>query len=274
MRTTGRPVRVTKVLAAVLALALAGCAEGSRGTGDPGASQPAAASLDPTSALRAHCLSAIPEDARLSAVTLAGATDGTVVAGVIGPPRARTVAVLLPQVSGMCGWGRYATALAEDAEVTSILVDPCGYGDSECSDAGDDDPLNEVAPAVAHAREVLGARRVVLVGTSMGGSLAVLAAAAGADVDGWVDVSGPPRWEETDLASVGGDLPSTGMVVMARSDGASAYRQARLLARRAGAVFVDGGAGHGWELLSEPVSGRTTRVGARVAAFVTGGAGD
>ena len=180
------------------------------------------------------------------------------------------MAVLLPQVSGLCGWGRYATALAEDAGVTSILLDPCGYGDSECSDAGDADPLDEVAPAVRHAREVIGARRVVLVGTSMGGSLTVLAAAAGADVDGWVDVSGPPRWEETDLAAVADSLPAPGMVVMARSDGASAYRQARALSRRAGATFVDGGSGHGWELLTGPLSGRTTRVGARVRAFVTG----
>jgi pimeloyl-ACP methyl ester carboxylesterase len=276
MRTTRPPVPARAVvpplvrLLVVLLLAtlLAGCSRAPEEPSAVGTSPP-----DPTQDLRDSCLSAIPEEAGLSALTLAGATDGTISAGVIGPAGPETVAVLLPQVSGMCGWGRYATALAADAGVTSLLLDPCGYGESRCSDAGDDDPLNEVAPAVAHARDVLGARRVVLVGTSMGGSLTVLAAAAGAEVDGWVDVSGPPRWEETDLADLADDLPSSGMVVMARTDGDSAYRQSRTLARVSGAVFVDGGAGHGWELLSHPVSGRTTRVGARVMDFVAGRAG-
>ncbi len=268
MRATRPSAAVATLLAsALLVPGLGACTAEEGGPAEPDT----AASPDPARALRDSCLSAIPGRAELSALTLEGATDGTIVAGVIGPARARTVAVLLPQISGMCGWGRYATALAEDAGVTSILLDPCGYGDSECSDAGDDDPLNEVAPAIRHAREELGARRVVLVGTSMGGSLTVLAAAAGAALDGWVDVSGPPRWEKTDLASVADDLPSSGMVVMARSDGDSAFRQARGLARVSGATFVDGGSGHGWELLTAPLSGRPTRVGARVAAFVAGG---
>ncbi|KRF35194.1 alpha/beta fold hydrolase [Nocardioides sp. Soil805] len=268
-----RPTRRLPTLAVVLlAVLLAGCAgaPGEQAQEQPGT---AVSPPDPTAALRDACLSAIPEDADLTALTLEGATDGTIVGGVVGPARPETVAVLLPQITGLCGWGRFATALAADAAVTSILLDPCGYGDSECSDAGEADPLNEIAPAVRHARDVLGARRVVLVGTSMGGSLTVLAAAAGADVDGWVDVSGPPRWGETDLASVAADLPSEGMVVMARSDGDSAYRQARALARASGARFVDGGSGHGWELLSRPLSGRTTRVGSLVQAFVVGGPG-
>ena len=263
---------VVLLAALLLTTGLGGCS-GDAAAPDPAPAASGTSTPDATRALRDACLSAVPAEAELAALTLRGATDGTITAGVIGPQRARTVAVLLPQVSGMCGWGRYATALAEGTGVTSVLLDPCGYGESECSDAGDDDPLNEVAPAVRHARQVLGARRVVLVGTSMGGSLAVLAAAAGADVDGWVDVSGPPRWEGTDLATVGDDLPPAGLVVMARSDGASAYRQAEALARASGATFVDGGSGHGWELLTDPVSGLTTRVGARVRAFVTGAEG-
>ena len=106
-------------------------------------------------------------------------------------------------------------------------------------------------------------------GASMGGSLTVLAAAAGADVDAWIDVSGPSAWEGTELRRVAPDLPARGLVVQARSDGAAAYAQAKLLATRSGATFLDGGSGHGYELLSD-YTGRISRVGRAVLAFAKG----
>lgn len=224
---------------------------------------------DPTEALREKCLSAMPEDADLEAMELHGATDGTISAARIGPETSEAVAVLLPQTSGMCGWGRWATLAAREG-VTSLLVDPCGYGASECGDAGDADPLNEVGPAIALARGELGARRVVLVGTSMGGSLTVQAAAAGADVEGWVDVSGPSGWDGVDQADLAADLPPGGIVVYARSDGAMEFRRARALAREAGARFVDGDNGHGWELLVDPIEERLLRPGTVVLDHVRG----
>lgn len=150
-----------------------------------------------------------------------------------------------------------------------MLVEPCGYGDSTCSPRGDADPLNEVAPAIAHARTELGARRVVLMGASMGGSLTVLAAAGGADADSWVDVSGPPAWEGVPTGPLAARLPAGGLVVIARSDGRAAYAGARRLARRARATFVDGGSGHGYDLLVD-YRGRPTAVGRRVLDFVRG----
>ena len=210
----------------------------------------------------------MPADSELEAFTLAGRTDGELSAARIGPPTARTVAVLLPQTSGMCGWGRWATAAAR-AGLASVLVDPCGYGASTCSDAGDADPLDEVAPAVEHARGEMGADRVVLVGTSMGGSLTWQAAAAGADVDSWVDVSGPSAWGGTAQEDVVADLPPGGLVVYARSDGDLEYRRAQQLARRSGGQFLDGGSGHGWELLTTP-GGRLLPAGRAVLAHVAG----
>ncbi len=177
--------------------------------------------------------------------------------------------MLLPQISGMCGWGRWAVAAAE-AGVTSILVNPCGYGDSTCTGEEDADPLNEVAPAVALARGDLGAERVVLLGTSMGGSLTVMAAAAGADVDTWVDVSGPSAWEGVELSSLAASLPDDGMVVMAPSDGKALYDAAEALAAAAGVPFVPGRSGHGWELLVDPVTGAVTRIGRRLITVATG----
>jgi pimeloyl-ACP methyl ester carboxylesterase len=250
----------------VLALALAGCAGPDTGSdAGPGGPPP---TTDPGAALRERCLSAMPQEADPEAFTLPGRTDGEISVARIGRPASRTVAVLLPQTSGMCGWGRWATAAAR-AGVGSLLVDPCGYGASTCSDTGDADPLDEVAPAVEHAREEMGAKRVVLVGASMGGSLTWQAAAAGADVDAWVDVSGPSAWGGTDQADVVADLPPGGLVVYARSDGDLEYRRARQLARRAGARFLDGGSGHGWELLTTR-AGRLLPAGRVVLAHVAG----
>lgn len=228
---------------------------------------------DPTTALRERCLSAIPDDADLEAIVLGGRTGGEVEAARVGPAANDTVAVLLPQIGGMCGWGRWATAAAEDAGITSLLVNPCGYGESTCTAEQDADPLNEVAPAVALAREQLGAGRVVLLGTSMGGSLTAIAAANGADVDAWADVSGPPAWEGVELATLADALPSDGLVVMARSDGAAIFRSARKLARSAGVPFVAGRSGHGWELLVNPVSGSVTRLGRRLMEHAAGPSG-
>jgi pimeloyl-ACP methyl ester carboxylesterase len=139
-----------------------------------------------------------------------------------------------------------------------------------CTDEEDADPLNEVASAVALARREYGAERVVLLGTSMGGSLTVIAVAHGADVDGWADVSGPPQWDGVRLASLAADLPPTGLVSMAPTDGRGAFDAAKTLARAAGVPFLPGRSGHGWDLLVDPVSGSPTRIGRRLMAFAQG----
>lgn len=225
---------------------------------------------DPTAALRERCLSAIPEDADLEALTLTAAAGGEVEAARIGPEESATVAVLLPQIGGMCGWGRWAHAAAQDAGITSLLVNPCGYGATECTAEQDADPLHEVEAATRLARHDLGADRVVLLGTSMGGSLTVIAVAAGAEVDAWADVSGPSSWDGVELATLADDVPRTGLVLMAPSDGRSAFADARALARAAGVPFLPGRSGHGWALLTDPVDGSLTRLGRRLTAFAEG----
>jgi hypothetical protein len=256
------------VAAAVLALLVAACF-GTDPTTAGGSSDP-----DPTAALRERCSSAVPADAELEALTLRGAGGGKLEAARIGPAENATVAVLLPQTSGLCGWGRWAAAAAEDADVTSLLVNPCGYGESVCDADQDADPLTEVAAAVRVARVDVGAERVVLLGTSMGGSLTVMAVAAGADVDAWADISGPSSWEGVELASLGRDLRPAGLVAglvaMAASDGPAEVADARALARAAGVPFVPRRYGHGWELLVDPVTGSPTRLGRRLMALAAG----
>lgn len=249
-------------LTGVALLALASCS----GAG-PAAQVPR--TPDPEQAVRDECRSTLPADAEIRTLTLAGATDGRLQALEFSSSGTRASLVLLPQVGGgVCGWATFAHEAAE-LGFPSIVVAPCSYGESTCSEEGDADPLNEVAPAIAALEQDFATERVVLVGASMGGSLTVLASAAGADADAWVDVSGPATWEGTELASVSADLPRPGMVVMARSDGAAAYQQAKLLARRSGATFLDGGSGHGYELVVN-LQGRISRVGRVLLAFAEG----
>src|SRR5690349_1234105 len=61
-------------------------------------------SADPTTALRERCAYATPDGAELEALTLAGATGGAIEAARIGPVTSSTVAILLPQIDGLCGW--------------------------------------------------------------------------------------------------------------------------------------------------------------------------
>lgn len=257
-------------MALLTVLVLAGCSTGDDAPPDPSSGAALEDPADATAALRERCVSAIPEDAELEAFGFTGATGGDIEAARIGPESNDRVAVLLPQIGGMCGWGRWATAAADDAGLTSLLVNPCGYGESTCTAAEDADPLNEVAAAVELARTDYGAERVVLLGTSMGGSLTVIAVAAGAEVDAWADVSGPPTWEGIDIAPLAPDLSAEGLVVMARSDGAPLFRAARALARDAGVPFVEGRSGHGWELLVDPVDGSVTSTGRRLMDLATG----
>lgn len=226
--------------------------------------------VEPEQALRDECSSDLPDEAEIRLLNLDGATDGRIQAVEFPSDGGQVALVLLPQVgNGVCGWGRFAHAAAE-LGYPSIVVAPCGYGESTCTTQGDADPTNEVAPAIDRAREDLGADRVVLMGASMGGSLTVLAAAGGAGADAWIDVSGPPSWEGIDLLDVAPDLPAPGLVVQARSDGAAEYTKAKLLAKRSGARFLDGGGGHGYELLSDYTGRRISRVGRAVLAFARG----
>lgn len=219
--------------------------------------------------VRTRCLSAIPDDAPIRAVTTLRTDSIAIPAVDIGPEAtSETAMVLLPQVNaGLCGWGRFA-AYAAARGVSSVLVDVCGHGESDCTEAGIHDVAGQVDLAAEHLRE-RGATRVVVVGVSMGGSDAVRAVAGGARVDGWADVSGPPTWERVRLLDLVDRIDRPGFIGYARSDGALAYRAAQRLARRTGAAFVDGGHGHGWELLTSPF-GRPRPLADRLLAYVSG----
>ena len=109
-----------------------------------------------------------------------------------------TVAVLLHQTdgNGLCGWLAYAADLVAQPGVQVLAIDLCGYGEAKCrGDRRGTRQVDAVDVAVREAHTRLGATRVVVVGASMGGSVALMTAATNPDVDAAVDLSGPVDWK-------------------------------------------------------------------------------
>ncbi|MBA2956326.1 hypothetical protein GON03_18460 [Nocardioides sp. MAH-18] len=171
----------------------------------------------------------------------------------------RTVAVLLHQTDGggLCGWLPYARQLA-DAGVAALVVDLCRYGASACRGVSDGrftdaDQTEPVRVAVEHARRELGARRVVVVGASMGGSVALMSGAVLDGVSAVADLSGPVDWPGIEVAHGGRALRVPALVAMAEQEGPDDVARARAIVRRApaGSRLVVPDDGHGYELLHD-----------------------
>lgn len=249
-------------MAAALALVLAACS----GKDDhPGAGGGATA----PATLAERCGPTMPAGAEPRPLTLEGRGAVRLSAAAFGPERADTALVLLHQTGplGLCGWGRFASRAAE-AGLAAVAIDMCGYGDSACPPGLESDPRRQVQLAVTHLRDEVGARRVVLVGASMGGSNTVIAVSDGVPVDAWVDVSGVSTWNGVRLQSRAAALRTAapGLIVYARSDGPLEYAAARRLARTSGTRFLDGGSGHGYELMTD-YRGRLLPAGRAVIRF-------
>jgi len=185
-----------------------------------------------------------------------------------GDAEPEAVMVLLHQTDGggLCGWGEFASAAALEG-VASLAFDMCGYGSASCDVADPDDPTPQVKAALAAAAKRWPDAPVVLVGASMGGSQTVRAAAAGVDVDGWVDLSGPSTWADVDLASLAGKIDIPGLVAISEeTDGADEAAAAQALASATGAEFVPADSGHGYEMVVDETL-LILPVGERVLAF-------
>lgn len=202
-----------------------------------------------------HCAAVQRTDADATVTVLAGDGMRLPAADFVSESPTGTVLVLLHQTGrlGLCGWATFAPQAAA-AGLSSVAIDMCGYAGAQCDDGEATPPEDQVALAVAHAREELGAEAVVLVGASMGGSQTVVAVANGVDVDGWVDVSGPAVWEGTTLLDVAPDVQARGLpglVAHAPDDDAQQYAAAQALAPASGAEFLVGQSDHGWFLLND-----------------------
>jgi pimeloyl-ACP methyl ester carboxylesterase len=185
--------------------------------------------------------------------------------------RGRTVVVLVHQTDGggLCGWLDFAARIAEVPGQQALAFDLCGFGDSDCPD-GSTTPRSQVQQVqlAIDAAGRLGARRIVVVGASMGGSLAVLTAAVDPRVDAVVDLSGPDDWRDAIVHRRAVDVRAPLLVAMAADEGPESVAAARATAQAAAhGVFVGADRGHGYELLVD-ASGAPTPVAARVLDWI------
>jgi hypothetical protein len=154
------------------------------------------------------------------------ATDGSLInTGWLGS--GDTAAVLLHQTDGhgLCGFLFYADYLAEQG-VRVVAMDLCGYGQSFCVGRPlEQDPASQVK-VVTDAVRAEGARRVVLVGASMGGSVSLTAAKA-AEADAIVDISGPAEFGTSSVTDDAANVTMPALFAFSATDKVTWRRCAR-----------------------------------------------
>ncbi|MET0975953.1 MAG: hypothetical protein ABWX82_09825 [Leifsonia sp.] len=168
-----------------------------------------------------------------------------------------------------CGFWSYAVDLA-DRGVRSMLLNLCGYAQTDCPD--DTDLMGSGSDAVLAAADAArqdGADRVVAVGASMGGVVAVAAAAKSGDsgrLDAVADLSGPVRYEGMDALAAARSVTVPGFFAVSPDDPAisPALLESIAAATPGDDVVRTDGVGHGWDLL------RTGAIAADLTAFITG----
>lgn len=243
---------------------IAGCGDSAQHPATPATATTASAAT--TSAATTPGRSATPEGVAARCGT-AGRADvrvralpgvGSARMPVVEIGRGSTVAVFLHQTDGdgLCGFWPYASWLTEHYPVRAVLFDLCGYGRARCPDpAFSDNQRLQVAAAVRFARAAA-PTRVVLVGASMGGALA-LASTAPTHADAVVDLSGPADWPDAAAAPAAATLRVPALVAVSPGDSDASYPDLRAAFAGIKAVpkkFVSGDGAHGWDLLAEPGS--------------------
>jgi pimeloyl-ACP methyl ester carboxylesterase len=179
-----------------------------------------------------------------------------------------------------CGWWPYAAYLA-DHGVRALLFDLRCFGDSPCPQSGRGNATADVAAAMDELRRE-GSERVALVGASMGGSVAVVAAAelhpaALVDLSGERDTTGLTPGIPADAFGAAPGVTAPALFAVARGDRWVSPEDMRAVAGRARSkskrVFVfPATAGHGYDLLLGTET-EWSPLASRVAAFIRRNAG-
>ena len=201
-----------------------------------------------------------PESMRIETIPTA---DGLDLDARLFPARGERIVILLHMYpADQTGWFAFAGEL-QARGIDALTLDFRGFGQS----AGDKDPGDtdrDVRAAVAFARG-RGYERIVLVGASMGGTAAIVAA-ADTPIDGVVALSAPVEMRSLDAEAVVAEVRAPLTLVAAEGD-LSAAESLRDLAERAGLrddeVLLTPGRAHGTDLLA-------TAAGESVRAWVLG----
>jgi pimeloyl-ACP methyl ester carboxylesterase len=262
------------LLAAVMVV-VAGCGGGSHGAAHKQSTPTPTPTATPASAQgqecgeaggRAHAIRFRTSDG----VTLSGAVVGS---GPVG-------AVLIHEYPlDYCGWLPYAGYLSRHG-VRALMFDLRCFGRSDCP-RGRGHATTDVAAAVAELRR-RGARRVALVGASMGGAIAVVAAArlhpaAVVDLSGERTTAGLTPGIDADAGAAARQVTAPALFAVARGDRYISVADMRTVARRVRSatkrvIVLPATAGHGWELLLGTAT-TWSPLAATVAAFIRRHAG-
>jgi pimeloyl-ACP methyl ester carboxylesterase len=190
--------------------------------------------------------------------------------------RGSTIAVFIHQTDGdgLCGFWPYANWLTDHYPVRAVLFDLCDYGQAQCpASALAENQRMQVALAVRFARAA-SAKRVVLIGASMGGALA-LASATPTHADAVVDLSGPADWLDAAAAPAAAALRVPALIAVSPGDADASYHDlhaAFTTIRAAPKKFVRGDGAHGWDLLGDTTTSppRWHPLATTVARWITG----
>lgn len=158
----------------------------------------------------------------------------------------------------MASWFDFARVLA-DHGYTAIAFNFRGYGESEGVE-GDFSVGIDVRAAVEAARNA-GARRVHIIGASMGGTGAV-AASSSSQIGATVALSAPDEFEGVNAVSLAGSVTNPMLLIAAEEDGTAAVDAAAIAAEAKGSaeLVVLSGAQHGTNLFAEHGAEITTLI--------------
>lgn len=215
-----------------------------------------------------------PERKDASISVLKGPGAARLPAAVLGA--GPTTAVFLHQTdgNGLCGWWPYAAWLTSHYKVKAVLLDLCNYNSrAVCPEQTfADNQRAQVAVGMRFARS-LGASRVVLVGASMGGALA-LASARETAATAVVDLSGPPGWGNAEASQAAPQLKVPLLVAASPTDGDVDYpalQKAFALDPTQPKRFLSpAGGAHGWDLVQNPAGTGWSPLASQVARWITG----
>jgi alpha-beta hydrolase superfamily lysophospholipase len=198
-------------------------------------------------------------------VSLAGAVVGSGPAGAI---------LIHEYPRDHCGWWPYARYLAHH-RVQTLLFDLRCFGESACP-AGRGHATTDVAAAMAELRR-RGARRIALVGASMGGAIAVVAAArlhpaALVDLSGERNTTGLTPGIDANAGVAAHAVTTPALFVVARGDRYVSPVDMRTVASRVRSpsrrvLVLPASAGHGWDMLLGTRT-RWSPLAATVATFI------
>src|SRR3954452_9633297 len=259
-------MRRRSALVVALLVGLAGCGGDDRPVGRTTATEattkPARApGRDCGQGVRSHAIRFATRDG----LSLSGAVAGS---GPVG-------AVLIHEYPlDLCGWWPYARYLSRRG-VHALVFDLRCFGSSPCP-AGRGHAVIDVAAAVAEHRR-RGARRIALVGASMGGAIAVVAAAqlhptAVVDLSGERTTAGVTDGIVADAGAAARGVTAPALLAVARGDRYVRLADMLAVARRVRSrtkrvIVLPATAGHGWDML---LGGSTdwSPLAARVADFI------